>query len=140
MGHFLGEIRDCVRPQIYFVRAIDLHARVVDEITVRTHPSYVREIGGRARGQIEHELARNPAAVAQRQRNVVLLEQRQHSFGDPATVPELDCDSQVLGNPPEEIDERRQLTGLKIRAHLNEYGAELVAQLTNTLEEDLRGA
>src|ERR1700681_4011579 len=101
------------------MRAIDLHARVVDQITIRPHPSDVREIGCGPGGEAEHQLARNPPAVGEHEGNVVLPEERQHSFADPAAMPELDRDAKVPRNASNEVDECRQLARLEVWPHLN---------------------
>ena len=54
-------------------------------------------------------------------------------------MPELDRDAKIFRNSSQEIDERRQLTRLKVGSHLYEHGAELVAELAHSLEEDLGG-
>jgi len=70
----------------------------------------------------------------------VLLEKRQHSVADPAAVSELDRDTEILRNAPDEIDQGRQLPRLKVGSHLYEDGPELAAELAHALEENLGGA
>src|SRR2546423_7907224 len=134
----LRELADCIRPQLDLMRPIHLYARVVDDVAIRTHPSDVREIRRRSRCETHHYLPRNPAAVSQSQSDVVLSEQSQHAFRDPATVSELDRDLQILRHPTQKIDQRRQLAWLEVGSHLHEHGSELVPEFARSLKERLR--
>src|SRR3954467_582637 len=137
VGDLLREILDGVGPLLDLARAIHLDAGVVDQVAVRPHPSYVSEVRRRPRGESEHDFARNPAPVTQGERHVVLLEQCQYAFADPAAMPELDGDPKIRRNSTEEINQRRQFTGLEVGAHLHQHRAELFSQVADALEEGL---
>src|SRR6266516_7295563 len=137
LRHLLREILDRFRPQVDLVRAIDLHARVIDEVAIRTHPPDVTEVSGGTGCEIQHQPPRDPAAVGHGQGDIVLLEQCHHPVRYPAAMPEFDRDPEISGNASEEVDECRERTGLKVRTHLDQYRAELVAELAHSREENL---
>ena len=74
------------RPVLEIARAVELDARVVDDALVDAHPPHVEKVGGRTRDEIHHLLSLNPAAVAQRERHVVLGQQREHAVVNPTAL------------------------------------------------------
>ena len=129
--HFL----DCLHPRVHFVAAIHLHPREVNEIAIRSHPPDVCEISRRTTSEGEHDLSRNPAAIDKRDSDVAVAKQRDHAFGDPPAMPELDGESQVGRNLSHEIDERWKLVRLEVGPELHENRTELVLQLSRALIE-----
>src|SRR5947199_8499919 len=83
------------RPELELVRTVYLDAGVIDDGAVRTHPSYVNEIGGRLSSKLHHLLTRNPSRVGERERHGVLGEQREDSFVNPAALAKLDRELKV---------------------------------------------
>src|SRR5256885_2746097 len=133
----LRELGDRIGPEIDLVRAVYLHPSVIDEITVRAHPPYVSEVGCRPSREIHHQLPRNPSPFYQRQRDVVLSQQGQHSLGDPAAMAKLDSDAQIRWRVADEIYQRWQLARLEVRPRLYQHGPQLVTQISHTVEKDL---
>ena len=89
-------------------------------------------------GELHHLLARNPPAVAERERHVVLGEQREHAVVNPAALPELDRESDVARQLRKKLRDGRKLRRREVGTELNENRAELVAELARAVEE-LRG-
>src|SRR5690349_5347741 len=113
-----GERPEHTRPELELVRPVDLYARVVHDRAIGTHPSYVNEIRRRLRCKLHHLLTRDPPRVRQRQRDAVLGEKGEHAFVDPASLPELDGESQIGWQRRQKLRERGQLRRAEIGAEL----------------------
>jgi hypothetical protein len=68
--------------------------------------------------------------IAQRERDVVLPEERENAVAQPSPVSELDRDPEIGWNSSNELDQRRKLAGLKVRAHLHKVNTEALRKST----------
>src|SRR5688572_1793499 len=82
-------------PLLQLSRTVDLDARVVDDVAVRAHEPYVEQWRDRLRSESEHLFPRNPFAIAQRERDSMLGQQRQQTIVDPPALAKLDRDLEV---------------------------------------------
>src|SRR5947209_2035548 len=100
-----------IRPDADLLRTVELHARIVGNLAVRSHPSHVEKVRRRTRCEVQHRLARYPAAVAERESDIVARQQveklRQDFGAYPAPVPKLDRESQLARQRREEVFGRR---------------------------------
>src|SRR5689334_8895209 len=138
----VGERPEHAGPRLELLCAIDLDARVVDDVAVGAHPSDVHEVGGWTGREREHLLTRDPACVGERERDVVLGEESEHAVVDPAALPELDGETHVARQPGEHRGERGQLDRPEVGSELDQNRTELLAELAGAvveLERDIVG-
>ena len=122
-------------PRLDLGGSVDLNSRVVNDALVGAHPADVEKVGGGTRGEREHLLALNPATVAQRERDVVLGEQREDAVVNPATLAEFDREANVPRKLGQELGDGRELQRSEVGTELNQDRSELVAELTGAIEE-----
>jgi hypothetical protein len=134
---FVNERPQGSRPLLELRGAVDLDARVVDDVAVGAHPSHVQEVGGDAAGQREHLLARQPPCVREGHAHAMLSQKRQHAILDPAAMSELDAEADVRRKRRQQLRQRGQFDRPEVGAELNEDDAELLAQLAGPVVEQV---
>src|SRR5215216_2302981 len=91
-----GELGHDAGPELELARTIDLRAGVIHDLSVGSHPPYVAEVRRGTLGERHHRLAGNPARIGERERDVVLRQQRDHAVVNPALVAKLHREGDVL--------------------------------------------
>src|SRR5438045_118651 len=99
VGYRSGHLGNRFHPCIDLTRTVDLHSRKVHEITIRSHPPDICEIGCRSPSEREHDLAWKPAAIDECQSDIPIAKKGDHSFCQPSAMAELDRESNIRRDP-----------------------------------------